>query len=98
MAENGAPAETVFSQLRTCVRSNYSNPPVHGAAIVATILGDAALSAQWEQEVAAMRDRINREEHGAIYEAIKAKDIERARESMRRHIGKAMGRLGLTKD
>jgi GntR family transcriptional regulator, transcriptional repressor for pyruvate dehydrogenase complex len=44
------------------------------------------------------RGRINKEEHAAIYEAIKAKDIERARESMRRHIGKAMGRLGLTKD
>ena len=36
---------------------------------------------------------INKEEHGAIYEAIKAKDSEGARESMRRHIGKAMGRL-----
>jgi GntR family transcriptional regulator, transcriptional repressor for pyruvate dehydrogenase complex len=47
---------------------------------------------------AATRGRINKEEHAAIYEAIKAKDIERARESMRRHIGKAMGRLGLTKD
>ena len=46
----------------------------------------------------ATRERINKEEHGAIYEAIRAKDIERARESMRRHIGKAMGRLGLTKD
>ena len=46
----------------------------------------------------AARERINKEEHGAIYEAIKAKDVERARESMRRHIGKAMGRLGLMKD
>jgi GntR family transcriptional regulator, transcriptional repressor for pyruvate dehydrogenase complex len=45
-----------------------------------------------------VRERINKEEHAAIYEAIKAKDVERARESMRRHIGKAMGRLGLTKD
>ena len=46
----------------------------------------------------ATRARINKEEHAAIYEAIRDKDIERARESMRRHIGKAMGRLGLTKD
>jgi GntR family transcriptional regulator, transcriptional repressor for pyruvate dehydrogenase complex len=44
------------------------------------------------------RERINKEEHGAIYEAIKAKDVERARENMRRHISKAMGRLGLAKD
>ena len=46
----------------------------------------------------ASRERINKEEHAAIYEAIGAKDIEGARESMRRHIGKAMGRLGLVKD
>jgi len=43
------------------------------------------------------RERINKEEHAAIYEAIAAKDIDGARESMRRHIGKAMGRLGLVK-
>ncbi len=46
----------------------------------------------------ALRERINKEEHAAIYEAVAARDIEGARESMRRHIGKAMGRLGLTKD
>ena len=45
----------------------------------------------------ASRERINKEEHAAIYEAIGAKDIEGARESMRRHIGKAMERLGLMK-
>jgi GntR family transcriptional repressor for pyruvate dehydrogenase complex len=43
------------------------------------------------------RERINREEHAAIYEAIAAKDIDGARGSMRRHIGKAMERLGLMK-
>jgi GntR family transcriptional regulator, transcriptional repressor for pyruvate dehydrogenase complex len=46
----------------------------------------------------ASRERINKEEHAAIYEAVAAKDIEGARESMRRHIGKAMGRLGLVKE
>jgi DNA-binding FadR family transcriptional regulator len=45
----------------------------------------------------ASRERINKEEHAAIYEAIAAKDIEGARGSMRRHIGKAMERLGLMK-
>jgi GntR family transcriptional repressor for pyruvate dehydrogenase complex len=44
----------------------------------------------------AARARINNQEHTAIYEAIRDKDIERARESMRRHIAKAMGRLGLS--
>lgn len=58
----------------------------------------ASIAKANERVDAAARGRINKEEHGAIYEAIKAKDSEGARESMRRHIGKAMGRLGLTKD
>jgi GntR family transcriptional regulator, transcriptional repressor for pyruvate dehydrogenase complex len=58
----------------------------------------ASIAKANERVDAATREHINKEEHGAIYEAIKAKDVECARESMRRHIGKAMGRLGLTKD
>ena len=58
----------------------------------------ASIAKANERVDAVARERINREEHGAIYEAIKAKDVERARETMRRHIGKAMGRLGLSKD
>lgn len=58
----------------------------------------ASIAKANERVDVAVRERINKEEHAAIYEAIKAKDVERARESMRRHIGKAMGRLGLTKD
>jgi GntR family transcriptional regulator, transcriptional repressor for pyruvate dehydrogenase complex len=42
-----------------------------------------------------VRERINREEHAAIYEAIKNKDVERARECMRRHVAAATARLGL---
>jgi aspartate/tyrosine/aromatic aminotransferase len=52
-------AEKSLSQVRTAIRVNYSNPPQHGAAIVSTILNDAALSQQWEQELAAMRKRIH---------------------------------------
>lgn len=48
----------VLSQLKTCARINYSNPPAHGGAIVTTILNDAGLRKLWEQEVADMRDRI----------------------------------------
>lgn len=43
----------------------------------------------------ATRMPINRKEHTAIYDAIKDKDVERARENMRAHIANAMGRLGL---
>lgn len=52
-------AERTLSQVRTAIRVNYSNPPQHGAAIVATILSDAALRAQWEAELTAMRQRIH---------------------------------------
>jgi aspartate aminotransferase len=48
----------VLSQIRTSIRCNYSNPPRHGEAIVATILSDPELHALWRQEVDAMRSRI----------------------------------------
>jgi aspartate/tyrosine/aromatic aminotransferase len=49
----------VFSQLKTCARTNYSNPPAHGGAIVTAILTNAELKQRWIDEVASMRDRIN---------------------------------------
>ena len=52
-------ASTVQSQVKACIRANYSNPPAHGAELVTTVLGDAALRELWKQEVAQMRDRIN---------------------------------------
>lgn len=52
--------QRALSHLKTVVRSNYSNPPKHGGAIVATVLNDDELRLQWEQEVAGMRTRINR--------------------------------------
>jgi aspartate aminotransferase len=57
---NGSPATThaMLSQMRTSIRTNYSNPPRHGEAIVATILGDAELTVLWKSEVDAMRTRI----------------------------------------
>src|SRR5262245_51792666 len=51
--------ERALSQVRVSIRTNYSNPPTHGAAIVAAVLADAELRRQWEQELAAMRDRIH---------------------------------------
>jgi len=59
VAENADTAQRALSQVRINIRTNYSNPPTHGAAIVATVLGDAALRQQWEQELTAMRDRIH---------------------------------------
>lgn len=52
-------ATSVMSQIKRTVRTNYSNPPSHGASIVATVLNDAELTKQWHAELADMRDRIN---------------------------------------
>lgn len=51
-------AKRVLSQVKICIRTNYSNPPTHGAALVAAVLQDPELRAAWEAELAGMRDRI----------------------------------------
>jgi aromatic-amino-acid transaminase len=51
-------AARALSQLKRVIRTNYSNPPTHGARVVETVLTDPQLRALWEQELAAMRDRI----------------------------------------
>src|SRR5699024_6970071 len=48
----------VRSQLAVTARANYSNPPAHGSAIVATIFDDAELTALWHRELETMRARI----------------------------------------
>lgn len=60
VAEDSSAATAAFSQVKFAIRSNYSNPPSHGAAIVATILGNDALRTIWEQELSDMRQRIQR--------------------------------------
>ena len=56
----------VRSQLAYLARNLWSNPPDHGAAVVATILGDAQLKAQWTAEVEAMRSRIAQLRSGLV--------------------------------
>ena len=51
-------AARVLSQLKRVIRTNYSNPPTHGAQVVALVLTTPALRALWEEELAAMRLRI----------------------------------------
>ncbi len=60
VAADAATADRAFSQVKAAIRANYSNPPSHGAAVVATILGNDALRAMWEQELTDMRQRIHR--------------------------------------
>lgn len=52
--------DRAFSQMKAAIRANYSNPPAHGASVVATILSSDALRAIWEQELTDMRQRIQR--------------------------------------
>ena len=51
-------ATRVLSQLKRVIRTNYSNPAIHGGTVVATVLNTPELRAMWEQELAEMRDRI----------------------------------------
>ena len=53
-----AEATRLLSQLKIVVRAMYSNPPIHGARIVATVLSDPALEAEWRAECKTMADRI----------------------------------------
>ncbi len=55
---DGEIARRVAGQLKGTVRTNYSNPPRHGAELVATIFADPALAAQWRAELEAMRLRM----------------------------------------
>jgi aromatic-amino-acid transaminase len=59
-------AQRVLSQLKVVIRTNYSTPPIHGAQIVATVLANPALRAQWEQELAGMRTRIKAMRHALV--------------------------------
>jgi aromatic-amino-acid transaminase len=59
-------ARRVRSQVKQTIRANYSNPPTHGAALVATILGDPDLRSQWEEEVGQMRARIKAMRRGLV--------------------------------
>ncbi len=56
--ETGPQSAIGMSQLKRIVRTNYSNPPRHGGAVVATVLDDAELTELWHQELAEMRHRI----------------------------------------
>lgn len=69
-------AQAALSHAKICVRTNYSNPPEHGGAIVTTVLSDETLRAEWEVELAQMRDRINGMRH-LFAETMKAKNAPR---------------------
>lgn len=64
----------VLSQLKRVIRTNYSNPPTHGAALVATVLNTPELFTQWVGELGEMRNRIRSMRH-LLVEKIRAQGI-----------------------
>ena len=66
----------VVSQVKRVIRSNYSNPPTHGATVVTKVLSTPALRETWERELAGMRDRI-REMRIKLVERLKARGVKR---------------------
>lgn len=51
-------ATVAMSHLKTVVRTNYSNPPAHGALVASLILNQSELRTVWLEELADMRERI----------------------------------------
>lgn len=58
VSESKEESARVLSQVKRVIRTNYSNPPTHGASIVAAVLNSPELRAKWEEELAEMRLRI----------------------------------------
>jgi aromatic-amino-acid transaminase len=69
-------AQRVLSQLKVLIRTNYSNPPTHGAEAVAAVLADPALRHLWEQELERMRERI-RHMRVELIDRLKAAGVKR---------------------
>jgi aromatic-amino-acid transaminase len=72
VAVSAEEAARVLSQLKRVIRTNYSNPPIHGGQVVATVLSTPELRQTWENELAGMRDRI-REMRSKLVELLKQK-------------------------
>jgi aromatic-amino-acid transaminase len=89
-------AARVLSQLKRVVRTNYSNPPLHGGKVVATVLATPELRQLWEAELAGMRVRI-KEMRGEFVRKLKEKAPGRDFEFVRQQIG-MFSYSGLTKE
>lgn len=63
----------VKSQLKRIARPMYSNPPIHGARIVANVVGDPTLFNEWKQEMELMAGRIKTVRQ-KLYDSLTAKD------------------------
>jgi len=86
----------VLSQLKIVIRTNYSNPPTHGGAVVAAVLNDPELHALWEKELSAMRIRIKAMRHKLV-DGLKAAGVTQDMSFITAQIG-MFSYSGLSKD
>jgi aromatic-amino-acid transaminase len=96
VAASAEEAGRVMSQLKRVVRTNYSNPPLHGGKVVATVLSTPELRQLWEEELAGMRVRI-KEMRGELVRKLKEKAPGRDFEFVREQVG-MFSYSGLTKE
>ena len=96
LCESKEEAGRVLSQLKIVIRTNYSNPPTHGGAVVAAVLGNPALRAQWEQELGEMRVRIKAMRQKLV-DGLKAAGVQQDMSFITTQIG-MFSYSGLTKD
>ncbi len=89
-------AGRVLSQLKIAIRTNYSNPPIHGGAVVAAVLNDPARRAVWEKELAEMRTRIKAMRQKLV-DGLKAAGVKQDMSFITKQIG-MFSYSGLTKD
>ena len=96
LCTNKEEAERVLSQLKIVIRTNYSNPPIHGGAVVAAVLNNPELRAVWEQELAGMRVRIKAMRQKLVV-GLKAAGVKQDMSFITSQIG-MFSYSGLTKD
>ena len=96
LCENKEEAGRVLSQLKIVIRTNYSNPPTHGGAIVAAVLANPELRALWEKELGEMRVRI-KSMRQMLVDGLKAAGVKQDMSFITRQIG-MFSYSGLSKD
>ena len=96
VASDKEEAGRVLSQLKIAIRTNYSNPPIHGGAVVAAVLNNPELRAQWESELAEMRVRIKAMRQKLV-DSLKAAGVKQDMSFITTQIG-MFSYSGLTKE
>jgi aromatic-amino-acid transaminase len=72
VAPDANAAKAVQSQVKRIIRTIYSSPSTHGAALVAGVLTSPVLRQLWEQELTEMRERIHALRHGLVDKLVAA--------------------------